>query len=219
MKQRSECLHIVNDGGGKFTSWKKSQLDKVTADGKASNHLPIPMGFFQKLCSRDELKNGEIQSIGKGGVGIEITLETLKQQEDTFLQKVQAIQVLAQSVKSAISHYRSAKNSRDRHIENRQKAQSKQVSKQRESDESKQSTNFTESKYQVLDACLDTHPEIPSVDMSVGLPAGDTPWLVRQHLGLKDRSSFEFQKHIHVFMYNTYCKHIQQCTHAMYYGS
>ena len=123
MQQRSMSLNLVNDGGEAFTTWNKKELGKVTEDGKSSHHLPIPVVFFQKICSRQELK-GAVELIGKPTDSTEVTLESLSQDESTFNQKVHAIQVLLQAVKSSVSYYRSAKISRDKQIENRQKAQS-----------------------------------------------------------------------------------------------
>ena len=174
----------MNEGGQPFKEWKQKELDRVTGDANSTQQLPVPPNFFQKLCSREDLKS-EIAAFGKGP---DPTLETLGQDENNFNAKIQAIQVLLQAVKSSMTYYRQAKNSRDRHIENRQKAQTKIAAKQKECDESKPSTAFGKSKYQILDACLDMHPAIAEHDMSSPVAVGDKPWIIRQHAALKDSS-------------------------------
>ena len=73
----------------------------------------------------------------------------------------EALSVLVQAVRSAITYFTNAKNTRDRHIDNRQKAASKAAAKAKPS--AAPNTSFGASKDSIFDINFaDLHPQAHS---------------------------------------------------------
>ena len=131
----------------------KTLLEKDSAN---ATKLPIPRVCFDRLAYRATLKSS-LATFSESVESEEQLQSAVKQWENNC----EAVSVLVQAVRSAVGYFNSAKSARDRHIDNRQKAQVKASAKAKT--DKPQTTNFGASKNAIFDINLAEHfPEVPT---------------------------------------------------------
>lgn len=158
LQQRVDSLMAVSEGGSVFNNFVSSLKESITADSANTSKLQIPKHFFDRLVDRATLKAG----IAKIGDTSE-TEEQLVSETKAWENNLESVSVLVQAVRSAITYFNSAKRTRDRHIDNRQRAQAKAAVKAKATAKP-QSSNFGASKNAIFDINLaENHAEVPRV--------------------------------------------------------
>ena len=202
IKERMEALVKVNDSVAVFEAWVTEVKSKHENN---SGKLPIPEPHFSKLAARESLKEEATKITGVDDAELEAA-------DTAWKAKAEACSILVQAVKSAVSYFHSARNSRERYIENRQK---QQCAKAKAKAAAKAATTpVAKSKFAVFDLSLDQHMEIIEVShqspSEAKHPCG--PWVYRQSDGLKASLSITLKcYHATCLMSVIKCGRIFQC--------
>ena len=154
LNQRVLPLLAVSEGGETWKKYRDNMNASIESDEKNISKLPIPKMYFDRLVDRAALK-ASITTLGEHAESEELLQVEVKKWENNC----EAVSVLVQAVRSAVGYFNSAKNARDRHIDNRQKAQAKGSAKAKA--EKPQTTSFGASKNAIFDINLaQHHPEV-----------------------------------------------------------